>query len=320
MNEIIKHIVPKEIQSIRVDRYLAKQNLGLTRNRILNLLKKKFIKVNKRIIKPSYLVRPNDRIVILLPPLEKPQAIPENIPLSIVYEDKHLILINKPAGLVVHPAKGHPNGTLVNALLYHCKDLAGVGDVLRPGIVQRLDKNTSGLMVVAKNDAAHNHLSHQIRTRSLTRIYNALVWGHLRTPKGKIDAPLGRSTKNRKRFTVMKNGKRAVTHYKVLNQITNISYLELKLETGRTHQIRVHLKHIGHPVFGDPDYDGWPNNLNRFKPEQRKLLKEALSILQRQALHSVYISFVHPATGKLMQFASELPEDIKQAWDILSSY
>ena len=232
-------------------------------------------------------------ISVDLPDPEPMDAQPEDIPLDIVYEDDDLIVVNKPKGMVVHPAAGNPSGTLVNALLWHCKDgLSGINGTRRPGIVHRIDKDTSGLLVAAKNDAAHISLSEQIAAHTVTRRYYAVVYGRLPQDSGIIDAPIGRSQKDRKKFTVTeKNSKTAVTEYKVLEEIGNFSFLELKLRTGRTHQIRVHMASIGHPLAGDPVYG------------PQKVIKE----LKGQCLHAGCLGFIHPATGEYMEFRSELP-------------
>ncbi len=232
-------------------------------------------------------------ISVDLPDPEPMDAQPEDIPLDIVYEDDDLIVVNKPKGMVVHPAAGNPSGTLVNALLWHCKDgLSGINGTRRPGIVHRIDKDTSGLLVAAKNDAAHISLSEQIAAHTVTRRYYAVVYGRLPQDSGIIDAPIGRSQKDRKKFAVTeKNSKTAVTEYKVLEEIGNFSFLELKLRTGRTHQIRVHMASIGHPLAGDPVYG------------PQKVIKE----LKGQCLHAGCLGFIHPATGEYMEFRSELP-------------
>jgi 23S rRNA pseudouridine1911/1915/1917 synthase len=226
---------------------------------------------------------------------------PEPIPLDIVYEDADVIVVNKPRGMVVHPAPGHYTGTLVNALLHHCRDLSGINGVLRPGIVHRIDKDTSGLLMAAKNDKAHLSLAGQLKAHTVTRKYIAVVHGNVAHDRGTIDAPIGRDPSDRQRFTVTgKNGKEAVTHFIVLDRIQDYSVLELKLETGRTHQIRVHMKYIGHPLVGDPMYGRSKGNP-----------------IDGQALHAGVLGFAHPADGRYLEFAAELPEDMKHLLDVL---
>ena len=251
----------------------------------------------------SQKVKAGEVYTLTLPPPEK--AIPEaqDIALTVVYEDEDVIVIDKPAGMVVHPAPGNRDMTLVNALLAYCGDsLSGIGGVARPGIVHRLDKDTSGLMVVAKNDAAHQGLAAQFADRSLSRTYHAVVWGRPVPAAGSIDAPLGRSSKDRKKMAVMSKGRAALTHYRVLEEFGVASLVECKLATGRTHQIRVHMAHIKHPVVGDPAYGSGRSGK----------LAEALRDFPRQALHAIGLKFIHPRTGKLKKFSSKLPKDMKK--------
>ena len=238
--------------------------------------------------------------------------LPEPIPLDIVYEDEHLLVVNKPAGMVTHPAYGNYTGTLVNALLHHCAGLSAVNDVTRPGIVHRLDKDTSGLMVVAKTDVAHVHLARQFARRTIRREYQAIVWGALAGSTGIIEANLGRSKSDRKKMAVVAGGKPAVTEYAVLEQFPYLSLVRLRLQTGRTHQIRVHLAHIHHPVFGDPTYNGRHMLYGPGTARQKAEVQAMLAILTRQALHARTIGFRHPATGSEVMFESDLPEDMRQ--------
>ena len=240
-----------------------------------------------------YNAKAGERIELLIPPPETMDAKPEDIPLEIVYEDDDLLVVNKPKGMVVHPAPGHSSGTLVNALLYHCGDsLSGINGVIRPGIVHRIDKDTSGLLIVAKNDTAHAHLAQQIKEHSFTRIYEAVVYGNVKEDSGTVDAPIGRHPTDRKRMCVTeKNSRNAVTHYEVLARYPGFTHLRLKLETGRTHQIRVHMAYLGHPVAGDPVYG----------------VKKVITSLGGQCLHARVIGFVHPTTGEYLEFTSELP-------------
>jgi 23S rRNA pseudouridine1911/1915/1917 synthase len=239
--------------------------------------------------------------------------VPQDIHLDIIYEDSDIIVINKPAGLIVHPGAGIRSGTMVNALLHHCKDLSGVGGRLRPGIVHRLDKNTSGLIVAAKNDNAHLKLSGQLQVKSMLRKYCSLVWFPVSESEGKIETYLARSKRNRKLFVVSEIGKKAITHFRVLKNFSFLSLLELQLETGRTHQIRSHLNYIHHPVFGDPDYNGRLKQLNQIQSgKDRELAKKLLGIINRQSLHAIQLRFNHPKTDEILTFNSELPEDMQK--------
>jgi len=257
-------------------------------------------------------VAPGEVSHVTLPRTPPPDVLPEPIPLEIVYEDDHLLVVNKPAGMVTHPAYGNYTGTLVNALLHHCASLSAVNDATRPGIVHRLDKDTSGLMVVAKTDQAHAHLARQFAQRTIRREYQAIVWGTLAGPTGVIEANLGRSKSDRKKMAVVQEGKRAVTEYTVLERFPYLSLVRLRLQTGRTHQIRVHLAHIQHPVFGDPTYNGRRILYGPGSARQKAEVQALLEILTRQALHARTIGFRHPATGADVMFESSLPEDMSR--------
>lgn len=265
-----------------------------TRSFVQRIIEEDGITVNFKTSAKSMLIKQNDIIHIILPDPIDPVAKPEEIELEIIYEDEDVLVVNKPKGMVVHPAAGNPSGTLVNALLWHCSgNLSGINGVNRPGIVHRIDKDTSGLLVVAKNDKAHLSLSEQISSHTVTREYFAIVYGIMPESKGTVDAPIGRSVKDRKKFTVTeKNSKNAVTDYEVLETIGNYSFLKLKLHTGRTHQIRVHMSSIGHPLAGDAVYG------------PRNVIKE----LNGQCLHAGTLGFIHPRTGEYMEFHAELPE------------
>jgi 23S rRNA pseudouridine1911/1915/1917 synthase len=306
----------------RLDRFLASRLASLSRARLQALIREGAVEgLAGAATDPGLKVRLGQRFTVTIPPAAPPTPAAELIKLEIVYEDKHLIVVDKPAGLVVHPAAGHASGTLVNALIAHCgAELSGIGGVKRPGIVHRLDKDTSGLLVVAKTDAAHKGLSEQFaahgRDGRLERTYLALVWGVPHRERGAIEANVGRSTKNRTRMAVVKGeaGRHAVTHYEVQETFesadgkTIASLLRLKLETGRTHQIRVHLAHVGHPVLGDPVYG------TGFKASSAKLSEAAqgaLVALGRQALHAAELGFVHPVTEKTLSFKSRLPPDLQ---------
>ncbi len=272
--------------------------------------------MNGEQVRPSHQVSPGELIHVVLPRARPPEVTPENIPLAIVYEDEHLLVVNKPAGMVVHPAYGNYTGTLVNALLYYC-NLSAAHDPTRPGIVHRLDKDTSGLLVVAKSDAAHAHLARQFSRRTIDREYQAIVWGLFKEQRGIIEAQLGRSKSDRKKMAVVTDGKAAVTEYSVLERFPYLSLLRLKLRTGRTHQIRVHLAHVHHPVFGDPAYSGRQIAWGPGTPRQKAEVQRLLQILPRQALHARTLGFVHPVTGHRMTFDSSLPPDMAAALEIL---
>lgn len=313
---------------LRLDRYLASHLGGLSRARIQALIRKGQVEGTAGPLgDPGHKVAPGQTIRITIPPPEPATPAAERLPLTIVHEDRHLIVVDKPAGLVVHPAAGHAQGTLVNALIAHCGDeLSGIGGIRRPGIVHRLDKDTSGLLVVAKSDAAHQGLAEQFAAHGvdgrLIRTYEAFVWGVPARMSGVIDANLGRSTTNRTRMAVRRGeqGRRAVTHFEVLESFDGpdgkplASRLRLALETGRTHQIRVHLAHIGHPVMGDPLYGAG------FKSRQRRLPEEAakaLDALGRQALHAMELGFEHPLTGRPLHFTSPRPPDMDALYNAL---
>ena len=309
----IELVVPAQGADQRLDSFLAaREDLGMTRNRIQGLIDQEKILVNGSSTKPSHRVKAFELIQIEIPPPKKSEILPENIPLNIVHEDKDLLVVNKPAGMVTHPATGNYSGTLVNALLYHCKDLSGIGGVQRPGIVHRLDKDTSGLLVVAKNDSTHLGLSAQLKDKTLFREYLALVWGKLPQKKGEITAPIGRATTDRKRMAVSTTrSKEAATGYEVQDSFPLCELVKLRLKTGRTHQIRVHLSYIGHPVVGDPEYGGrnkWVDKLKNSK--EQRLAEEMLEIMKRQVLHAQKIGFRHPTTGQYLEFESRIPLDI----------
>ena len=281
----------------RLDAFLAGQ-VEKTRSSVQKLIEEGNVRVNGSPAGKNTRLREGDRVEAVEPPPEVLDVTPQNIPLDIVYEDGDLLVVNKPKGMVVHPAPGNPDGTLVNALLYHCGgSLSGINGVIRPGIVHRIDKDTSGLLIVAKNDRAHQSLAEQIAVHSFTRIYNAVVYGNLKTEEGTISAPLGRHPADRKRMAVLSSGGReAVTHYRVLERFSGFTLVECRLETGRTHQIRVHMAHIGHPVAGDPVYGP----------------KKCITELHGQCLHARVIGFVHPTTGEYLEFDSGLPPYFQQ--------
>jgi len=291
-------------EKIRIDLYLTQQEICPSRSQIRNLIAQDKIKVNGNPIKPSYILKNGDTIDLALLENIELKVKAEAVPLDIIYEDEFLVVVNKPADMIVHPAGKILSGTLVNALLYHCQDsLSGIGGVIRPGIVHRLDKNNSGLMVAAKNDFAHLDLSRQIQEHQVTKKYITLVHGNLKDDSGIIDAPIGRSLKNRKKMAVTVEGKsrKAITHFKVLKRFSSYTLVEATLRTGRTHQIRVHLAFIGHPIVGDQLYGRKRQELN----------------IHRQALHSHVLGFVHPSSKKYMEFSAPLPRDMQKLIDCL---
>lgn len=293
MNELY-FTVDENSANQRIDKYIAENADGLTRSAVQKFIAEGCISVNGKIPDKNLKLKTGDEITVNLPEPEICEALPENIPLDIVYEDDDLLVVNKPRGMVVHPATGNYTGTLVNALMYHCgESLSGINGVIRPGIVHRIDKDTSGLLIVAKNDFSHNLLARQIKEHSFTRKYQAVVVGNVRDDTGTVNAPIGRHPTDRKKMAVtLKNSRNAVTHYKVLGRYNGYTHLELTLETGRTHQIRVHMAYIGHPVAGDPVYSG----------------KKYLTKLNGQCLHAFYISFTHPRTNEILEFTAPLPD------------
>lgn len=281
---------------LRIDKYLSTVNEQLSRSYIQKLLKSGLVLVDGKPVKASYQVEEGEVISLDIPEAVEPEIEPEDMDLDILYEDKDVILINKPKGMVVHPAAGHYSHTLVNGLMYHCKDqLSGINGVMRPGIVHRIDMDTTGVIIACKNDMAHNSIAAQLKEHSITRRYQAIVHGVLKDDTGTIDAPIGRHPTDRKKMSINYNhGKNAVTHYKVLKRFRQYTHVECRLETGRTHQIRVHMASIGHPLLGDELY-GNPKNL-------------AMKGLQGQTLHAMIIGFVHPSTHEYMEFEAPLPE------------
>lgn len=278
----------------RVDSFLSKKCEDFSRSAITKNIEKGFVTVNGKQVSKSYKLSVNDYVEMTMEAPVVLDVLPQNIPLDIVYEDDDLLVVNKPKGMVVHPAAGNYTDTLVNALMFHCKDsLSGINGVLRPGIVHRIDKNTSGLLIVAKNDKAHNHLALQIKEHSFTREYVTVVYGNIKNDNGTVNAPIGRHPIDRKKMCVIdKNSKHAITHYEVLERFSGYTMLKCRLETGRTHQIRVHMAYIGHPVAGDDVYGP----------------KKVIKALGGQCLHAQKIGFIHPSTNEYIEFASELPK------------
>lgn len=297
------YVVPAEAQGVRIDKFLSEACDGLSRSYLQKLLKSELVEVDKRTVKNSYKLSAGEKIEFEVPEAAEPEIKAEDIPLDIIYEDSDIILVNKPKGMVVHPAAGHYSQTLVNGLMYHCRDgLSGINGVLRPGIVHRIDMDTTGVLIVCKNDFAHNAIAEQLKVHSITRKYFAIVHGVIQEDEGTVDAPIGRHPVDRKKMSInRKNGKEAVTHYRVLERFRQFTYVECQLETGRTHQIRVHMASIGHPLLGDSVYG--PSK-SPFK-------------LQGQTLHAGVLGIVHPRTGKYMEFSAPLPEYFSELLDKL---
>ncbi|WP_158737637.1 RluA family pseudouridine synthase [Alteribacillus sp. YIM 98480] len=280
----------------RIDKYLSGKQDDWSRTTIQAWIKEGYVQVNEKKIKRNYVLQAGDTIAVYPKELEEPEITAEDIPLDIRYEDSDIVVVNKPRGMVVHPAPGHYSGTLVNALMYHCDDLSGINGELRPGIVHRIDKDTTGLLVAAKHDKAHENLSVQLQDKKVERLYRAIVHGTIPHERGTIEAPIGRDPKDRQKMAVTeKNAKDAVTHFTVLEQWKDYTFVECRLETGRTHQIRVHMAYIGHPVAGDPKYG------------RTKTLP-----IEGQALHAAKLGFVHPVKDKYMEFETSLPEDMSK--------
>jgi len=290
----------------RLDVFLARHLSELSRSRIRKLIDGGHVLLDDLPPKAGVLLRPGNTIIIDVPAPEPSGTIPEQIPLTILYEDAHLIVIDKPPHMVVHPAHGHSSGTLVNALLHHCRDLSGIGGVTRPGIVHRLDKGTSGVMVAAKNDLSHHALARQFKDHTISRVYLAAVKGELGSDTGLIEKPLARHTKDRKRIGVREDGRRALTEYRVIARRSGISLVKLSPGTGRTHQLRVHLSSIGHPILGDTTYGGSTRSLHRGAGRGGSLARA----LTRPALHALELHFDHPSSGERMAFESPPPEDL----------
>ena len=286
--------VEKENDNNRIDKFINDRMADVSRSYIQKLIKDNRVTVDLKPVKANYRVKEGERVEVGLPEPVSLDIEPQNIPLDIVYEDEDVLLINKPKDMVVHPSAGHMDGTLVNALLYHCKDsLSSINGVMRPGIVHRIDKDTTGLLIICKNNKAHNCIAEQLKVHSITRRYQAIVWNNLTADEGVVDAPIGRHPVDRKKMAInYKNGKTAVTHYKVLERFGKYTYIECELETGRTHQIRVHMTSIGHPLIGDSVYG----------PDRQPFKT------QGQVLHAKVFGFIHPTTGQYMEFEVPLPE------------
>lgn len=310
---MITHIVEREHAGARLDAFVS-EITELSRSGAVKLIESGEITVCGTPVSKKYALKEGDTVEIRIPEPEPYEAVAEDIPLNIIYEDKDVIVINKPSGMVVHPAPGNYSGTLVNALLFHCRDsLSGIGGIMRPGIVHRIDKDTSGLLVVAKNDAAHKHLSEQLEYHGVVREYHAIVRGGFKCDTGTVDAPIGRHPVDRKKMAVLTNAdahaKDAVTHYEVIERYGDASYLKLFLETGRTHQIRVHMAHLGHALLGDEVYGASKTRFEKLHP----------TLFDGQMLHAKRLSFVHPRTEERVEFECELPDNFQKALELLQN-
>jgi len=313
--------VPEGKKKERIDIFLTNHIENATRSKVQKLIDAKFVTVNGSTVKSNYLVKPLDIIEAVHPITPRPEETePEDIPLDIVYEDEYLLIINKPAGMVAHPAYANYTGTLVNALLHHTNKLSGLNEPGRPGIIHRLDKDTSGLLVVAKDDFTHAKIAEQFSKRTVDREYHAICWGKFKEQKGEINFNIVRSKKDRKKFSISESeGRTALTLYEVLEEFEFTSYLKINLKTGRTHQIRVHLSGIGKPVFGDPTYGGRQVVFGSELPKIKSRVQNLLEIMPRQALHAKTVGFFHPHKKEKMFFNSELPEDMKHLLSLLAS-
>ncbi|MCX7044022.1 MAG: RluA family pseudouridine synthase [Candidatus Sumerlaeota bacterium] len=316
--ETIEFVISSTEAGQRADRVIAARIESLSRTAIQRLIAEEQVRVNTAPIKPRHLLQEGDWIVINIPPAQDAMAQPEDIPLNVVYEDSDIIVINKPPDMVVHPAPGSPSGTLVNALLSHCKDLSGIGGVKRPGIVHRIDKDTTGLLAVAKNDAAHESLTAQLASRSMKRSYLVLLSGTLNEDSGTIDAPIGRSRSDRTQMAVCADGREARTHWRILRRTHGLTLVQADLDTGRSHQIRVHFQYMGYPVVGDHDYGGSPKQVAARLPERAVFLRQWARSAPRQMLHAFRLTLTHPRTGKEMTFEAPPPEDFQRIIDHLA--
>ena len=305
-SEKLEFIVTDEYEGLRIDKLISELVDSLSRSFIKKLIDDDKVTCNGKKIKASYQVSEGDSIALEIPPLQVPEIIPEDIPLDILFEDSDVLIVNKPKDMVVHPAAGHYTGTIVNAVMYHCRDnLSGINGVMRPGIVHRIDKDTTGSVIICKNDNAHIKIADQLKEHSINRVYHAICYGIIEQDEGDVDAPIGRSQTDRKKMAVVKNGgKEAFTHYRVLKRFPEdkMTYIECKLKTGRTHQIRVHMAHIGHPLLGDEVYA--PSRKSKFK-------------LNGQCLHAKTLGFIHPTTGEYVEVDAPLPDYFSHLLEIL---
>lgn len=305
--------IPNELDGTRLDRALGELFPHHSRSALARLVLAEHVRIDARIAsKPSQKVGAGQRVEIDVPDAAPTSVESQDLPITVLFDDADVVVVDKPAGLVVHPAAGHADGTLVNALLFHVRDLSGIGGELRPGIVHRLDKDTSGVMIIAKNDDAHRKLTADWNTDRVVKEYVALVYGTPANDRGTVDAPIGRDPRDRKRMAVVADGRRAITDYEVLERLRATSLLRCRLHTGRTHQIRVHMKHLGHPIVGDPVYSG-----PQWKGIPEKKLQRALASLTRQMLHAERITFAHPRSGERVSVAAALPADFREVLDVL---
>jgi 23S rRNA pseudouridine1911/1915/1917 synthase len=304
-SEVFEFLVTDEYDGMRIDKLISELIDSLSRTYIKKLIDDKKVSCNGKVVKASFHVSENDEIVMEIPPVEIPQILPQDIPLDIIYEDDDVVVVNKPKDMVVHPAAGHYKDTLVNAIMYHCKDnLSGINGVLRPGIVHRIDKDTTGSVIICKNDNAHQSIAEQLKEHSINRVYHAICYGIIKEDEGDVTAPIGRSTTDRKKMAVVPGGKYASTHYRVLKRFEEdgFTYIECKLQTGRTHQIRVHMSHIGHPLLGDEVYA--PGRHSKFKTNG-------------QCLHAKTLGFIHPVSGQYIETDAPLPEYFNHLLNVL---
>jgi 23S rRNA pseudouridine1911/1915/1917 synthase len=304
-SEVFEFLVTDEYDGMRIDKLISELIDSLSRTYIKKLIDDKKVSCNGKVVKASFHVSENDQIIMEIPPVEMPQILPQDIPLDIIYEDEDVVVVNKPKDMVVHPAAGHYKDTLVNAIMYHCKDnLSGINGVMRPGIVHRIDKDTTGSVIICKNDNAHQSIAEQLKEHSINRVYHAICYGVIKEDEGDVTAPIGRSTTDRKKMAVVPGGKYASTHYRVLKRFEEdgFTYIECKLQTGRTHQIRVHMSHIGHPLLGDEVYA--PGRHSKFKTNG-------------QCLHAKTLGFIHPVSGQYIETDAPLPEYFNHLLNVL---
>lgn len=312
----LERIASKEEQGLRLDRWLASWPELESRAAAQRLLEQQRVWLNQDLVQsPARKLKAGDSVQLWLPAPIPLELEPEEGPLEIMYEDEHLLVLNKPAGLVIHPAPGHPTGTLVQRLLHHCQDLSGIGGIKRPGIVHRIDKDTSGLLVIAKHDRAHQRLARQFKKHTIHRQYSALIWGNLPTLQGTINAPIGRHPRERRQMAIVEDGREALTHWQQVNRWEGLTHIYCQLETGRTHQIRVHFSAHGHPLIGDPLY----GKLGKTK-HMPPVVQQALQEFPRQALHAAELGFEHPITGEFLEFTVPEPEDFQTLLELLETH
>ena len=317
MHKEYEFLIEKGKKKERLDVYLTHCLKGASRSQIKRLIDEEKVLVNKKAPKPSHQVSPGEKIKVFYPLPVLPKALPENIPIEIIYQDKCLLLVNKPGGMIVHPSPDTFSGTLVNALLYHIKDLSGINGVLRPGIVHRLDKGTTGIIVVSKDDKTHRSLSYQFAARKMHKVYWALIWGRLKSKEGKIESYLKRGKKDIRKMVIDPEGKLSITNYKIIDEFSFLSFVEVKPLTGRTHQIRAQFSSVGHPIFGDLLYGGRNRKLGNLSKSKHDFAVKLLGMIERQALHARELGFFHPETGEFKTFTAPLPKDMQNLLDFL---